>query len=84
MRQMDMPQVTLYRSYGLSYSVAALNEAFCAMWPGRPEPSLSRLGMQVMNKDFTLDITRARYYLDYQPKVSLWAALDEFCSWWKA
>ena len=83
MRQMDMPQVTRYRSYGLSYSIAALNEAFCAMWPGRPEPSLSRLGMQVMNKDFSLDISRARQYLDYQPKVSLWTALDEFCHWWK-
>src|SRR5450830_387883 len=84
MRQMDLPQVMRYRSYGLSYSVAALNEAFCAMWPGRPEPALSRLGMQVMNKDFTLDISRARHYLDYDPKVSLWTALDEFCSWWKA
>ena len=40
--------------------------------------------MQVMNKDFTLDISRARHYLDYDPKVSLWTALDEFCSWWKA
>ncbi|AVE05407.1 NAD-dependent epimerase/dehydratase family protein [Pseudomonas palleroniana] len=84
MRQMDLPQVTRYRSYGLSYSMAALNEAFCAMWPGRPEPALSRLGMQVMNKDFTLDISQARHYLDYEPKVSLWAALDEFCAWWKA
>ena len=83
MRQMEMPQVTRYRSYGLSYSIAALNEACCAMWPGRPEPSLSRLGMQVMNKDFTLDISRAQHYLDYQPKVSLWTALDEFCHWWK-
>ncbi|MDC6695449.1 hypothetical protein OEZ72_27100, partial [Leclercia adecarboxylata] len=58
--------------------------AFCAMWPGRPEPALSRLGMQVMNKDLTLDISRARHYLDNEPKVSLWAALDEFGSWWKA
>ena len=43
-----------------------------------------RLGMQVMNKNFTLDISRARHYLDYDPKVSLWTALDEFCGWWKA
>jgi len=50
----------------------------------RPEPTLSRLGMQVMNKNFTLDISRARHYLGYEPKVSLWAALDEFCAWWKA
>jgi len=84
MRKMEVPQVTKYRSYGLAYSVAALNEGACKLWPGRPEPTLSRLGMQVMNKNFTLDISRARHYLDYDPKVSLWTALDEFCGWWKA
>jgi nucleoside-diphosphate-sugar epimerase len=84
MRQMQLPQVTRYRSYGLAYSAAAVNEAACLMWPGRPEPTLSRLGMQVMNKNFTLDISRAQYYLDYQPQVSLWTALDEFCGWWQA
>ena len=84
MRKMDVPQVTKYRSYGLAYSVAALNEGACKLWPGRPEPTLSRLGMQVMKKNFTLDISRARHYLDYDPKVSLWTALDEFCGWWKA
>lgn len=83
MRQMHLPQVTRYRSCGLAYSAAALNEAACMLWPGRPQPTLSRLGMQVMSKDFTLDISRARQYLDYRPKVSLWTALDEFCAWWK-
>ncbi len=63
--------------YGLAYSVAALNEGVCKLWPGCPEPTLSRLGMQVMKKNFTLDISRARHYLDYDPKVSLWTALDE-------
>lgn len=84
MRQMGLPQVTRYRSYGLAYSAAAVNEGVCMLWPGRPEPTLSRLGMQVMSKDFTLDISRAQHYLDYQPRVSLWTALDEFCAWWKA
>ncbi|MBN6713122.1 NAD(P)-dependent oxidoreductase [Pseudomonas capsici] len=84
MRQMQLPQVTRYRSYRLAYTAAAINEAACLLWPGRPEPTLSRLGMQVMNKDFTLDISRARHYLDYQPRVSLWTALDEFCGWWSA
>ena len=84
MRRMQLPQVTRYRSYGLAYAAAAINEGACLLWPGRPEPTLSRVGMQVMSKDFTLDISRARHYLDYQPQVSLWAALDEFCDWWKA
>lgn len=84
MRQMQVPQVTRYRSFCLAYSLAALNEGACLLWPGRPQPTLSRLGMQVMNKDFTLDISRARHLLDYRPTVSLWTALDEFCGWWKA
>ncbi|MDO2305727.1 NAD(P)-dependent oxidoreductase, partial [Escherichia coli] len=49
-----------------------------------PEPVLFRLGMAVMAKNFTLDINRAREYLDYDPRVSLWTALDEFCAWWRA
>jgi len=84
MRKMELPPVTRYRSFGLGYSAAAINEAACMLWPGRPEPTLSRIGMQVMSRDFTLDISRAQYYLDYQPKVSVWTALDEFCGWWKA
>jgi len=84
MRRMQLPQVTRYRSYGLAYAAAAINEGACLLWPGRPEPTLSRVAMQAMSKDFTLDISRARHYLDYQPQISLWAALDEFCDWWKA
>lgn len=68
MRQMQLPQVTRYRSYGLAYSLAALNEGACMLWPGRPQPTLSRTAMQVMSRDFTLDISRARQFLDYQPR----------------
>ena len=84
MRRMQLPQVRRYRSYGLTYAAGALNEGVCMLWPGRPEPTVSRLGAQIMNKDFTLDISRARHYLGYEPQVSLWTALDEFCVWWQA
>ncbi|MCU1728939.1 NAD(P)-dependent oxidoreductase [Pseudomonas sp. 7P_10.2_Bac1] len=84
MRQVNVPPVTRYRGYAMAYGVGALSEVGCKLWPGQPAPTLSRLGVQMMNKDFTLDISRARHYLDYDPKVSLWAALDEFCGWWKA
>ncbi|OLS59403.1 NAD-dependent epimerase/dehydratase family protein [Pseudomonas putida] len=84
MRRMQLPQVTRYRSVGLAYTAATLNEGACLLWPGRPQPTLSRLGVQVMSKDFSLDISRARHYLDYRPQVSIWAALDEFCAWWQA
>lgn len=84
MRKLDLPPVTRHMPYGLAYAAAALNEGVCKLLPGRPEPTLFRLGVAVMAKDFSLDISRAQQYLDYQPKTSLWTALDEFCAWWQA
>lgn len=84
LRQLDLPPVTRHLPYALAYGAAALNEGVCRLLPGRPEPTLFRLGVAVMAKDFSLDIGRARQYLGYEPKVSLWTALDEFCHWWQA
>ena len=84
MRQVQLPQVRRYRSFALAYCVGALNEGACLAWPGRPRPARSRLEARIMNTNFTLDITRARRYLDYTPDVSVWTALDEFCNWWKS
>jgi nucleoside-diphosphate-sugar epimerase len=84
LRQLDLPPVTRHMPYAVAYTAAALNEAFCRLLPGRPEPTLFRLGVAVMAKDFSLDIGRARHYLDYEPQASIWSALDEFCTWWKA
>lgn len=82
LRQMQLPPVTRHMPYGLAYAAAMLNEGVCKLLPGRPEPGLFRLGVAVMAKDFSLNIDRAREYLDYDPRVSVWTALDEFCQWW--
>jgi nucleoside-diphosphate-sugar epimerase len=84
LRRMDLPPVTRHMPYALAYAAATLNEGVCKLLPGRPEPSLFRLGVAVMAKDFSLNIDRAREYLDYDPQVSIWTALDEFCQWWQA
>lgn len=84
LRQMQLPPVTRHMPYGLAYAAAMLNEGVCKLLPGRPEPGLFRLGVAVMAKDFSLNIGRAREYLDYDPRVSVWTALDEFCQWWQA
>ncbi|MGV8637364.1 NAD-dependent epimerase/dehydratase family protein, partial [Pseudomonas aeruginosa] len=68
----------------VAYGRAAFKEGVCGFRPGRPEPGLFRLGMAAMGKNFTLDINRAREYLDYDPRGSLWTALGEFCAWWRA
>jgi nucleoside-diphosphate-sugar epimerase len=84
LRKLDLPPVTRHLPFGLAYAAAALNEGVCNLLPGRPEPTLFRLGVAVMAKDFSLDISRAREFLGYEPTVSLWRALDEFCAWWLA
>ncbi|MGY4531038.1 nucleoside-diphosphate-sugar epimerase [Pseudomonas sp. TE3786] len=83
LRQLDLPPVTKHVPVGLAYTAATINETICKLLPGRPEPSLFRLGVAVMSKDFSLDISRAQRELDYAPQTSIWTALDEFCTWWK-
>lgn len=83
LQRLDLPPLSRHLPYPLAYGAAALNEGLCRLLPGRPEPGLFRLGVAVMAKDFSLDISRARHYLDYQPRVDLWTALDEFCHWWQ-
>lgn len=83
LRQLNLPVVTRHMPYAVAYAAATLNETMCKLLPGRPEPTLFRLGVAVMAKDFSLDISRAQQYLDYDPQVSVWTALDEFCQDWK-
>lgn len=83
LRRLELPPVSEHLPYALAYGLAALNEGFCYLRPGRPEPTMTRLGMAVMAKDFSLDISRARRLLGYEPQASLWDALDEFCEWWQ-
>ncbi|MEO4049096.1 NAD-dependent epimerase/dehydratase family protein [Pseudomonas sp. CAU 1711] len=83
LRQFGLPRVEKHMPFPLAYAAATLNETVCKLLPGRPEPGLLRLGVAVMARDFSLDISRARQYLDYEPRVPVWTALEEFCSWWK-
>ena len=83
LRQFELPPVSKHMPYPLAYAAATLNETVCRLLPGRPEPALFRLGVAVMARDFSLDISRARQYLDYEPQVPIWTALEEFCTWWK-
>jgi nucleoside-diphosphate-sugar epimerase len=83
LRQQGLAPVRRYRRRAPLYLAAALDEAVCSLWPGRPQPRWSRLGVQLLSEHFTLDISRARHHLGYEPGASLWAGLDEFCDWWR-
>lgn len=83
LRQFGLPPVTRHMPFAVAHTAAWLNETVCKLLPGQPEPALFRLGVAVMARDFSLDISRAREYLDYDPQVPVWTALEEFCHWWR-
>ncbi len=84
LRQLELPQVTRHVPVALARSLAVASEGVCSLLPGHPEPALTRLAVDVMSRDFSLDISQAREHLDYQASHGLWPALDEFCRWWRA
>ena len=84
LRQLELPPVTRHVPVALARSLATFSEGVCSLLPGRPEPALTRLAVDMMSRDFSLDISQAREHLDYQASHGLWPALDEFCRWWKA
>jgi 2-alkyl-3-oxoalkanoate reductase len=46
------------------------------------EPAITRYGVGTLAKNFTLDISKARTYLGYNPAVDTNAAVDEFINWY--
>lgn len=54
---------------------AAVLERVCALLPSRPEPPLTRYTLSTIAYSQTLDISRARSELGYEPEISLNEAL---------
>ena len=66
----------------LAYYVAYIMEMI-AKYFTKKEPSLTRYSVGVLSKDFTLDISKAKRLLNYQPIVTTKQSLNEFIIWHK-
>ena len=69
-------------SFAVANGFAGMLE-FMARLTNQNEPTLTRYGVGTLSKSFTLDISKARRLLGYEPKVSTDAAIDEFVNWYK-
>ena len=47
------------------------------------EPVLTRYGVGTLTQSFSLDISKARQSLGYQPRVSTAEAIDDFVNWYR-
>lgn len=63
---------------GLVYGVAGVLEAVCGALPGRPEPPVTRYTVSTITHSQTLDISRAREVLGYEPVVTLDESLASY------
>ena len=70
----DLKQVP----YPLAYSVAFLQEKFNEIFKPDTEPALTRYGIGILAKILTMDISKAKELLGYQPIMNPKESILEF------
>lgn len=69
-------------SANLVHTIASFME-FKSKLTNKREPSLTKYGVGTLSHSFTLDISKAKELLGYEPKVSTTEAIDAFVKWTK-
>jgi nucleoside-diphosphate-sugar epimerase len=67
----------------LVYFIAFLQEITCKYIFTDKEPTLTRYTAGLLAKSLTLDITKAKNELGYEPKVSIKEGIERMIEWWK-
>lgn len=70
--------------YSVADAVARLSEWRARRSRAYTEPALTRYGVAVLSRSFTLDITAAREHLGYRPQQTTDEAITEFVNWYLA
>lgn len=82
--RLEMPYRPRPVPYAIAYGLAGAMELVSATLLGGREPLLTRYSVGVLAKSQTLDISEARQWLGYVPRVSVDEGLEAFVAWWKA
>jgi 2-alkyl-3-oxoalkanoate reductase len=69
--------------FRVALGLASVLEMLARLHPAAPEPSLTRQGVMALACSATLDISKARQLLGYQPVQSTSEAMEEFAVWWE-
>ncbi|MEW6404018.1 MAG: NAD-dependent epimerase/dehydratase family protein [Chloroflexota bacterium] len=64
--------------YSVAHNLAWILESIYRFLPGQPEPPLTRYSVFVIAQSATLDISAARRDLNYSPRISVEAGVEEF------
>lgn len=65
----------------LANAAAYVLEKKALLFNEQKEPVLTRYGVGILNQNFTLDITKAKTRLQYQPLMNTFDGINEYVSW---
>lgn len=82
LEQMGMQPPVKKLPYSLVVNIARFLEIKSKMTNGK-EPALTCYGVGTLAKNFTMDISKAKELLGYEPKVNNEEAIAEFVKWYK-
>jgi len=68
--------------FKVAHRVASILE-WVSKWITKKEPSLTKYGVGILSKNFTLDISKAKELLNYKPIISTEDSIKEFIKWHK-
>ncbi len=81
-RKLDKEPPTKKLPFGLVKLIAQLMETKSRL-TNMKEPVLTKYGVGTLSKSFTMDISKARELLGYEPRVSTEEAIEEFVKWYR-
>ncbi len=80
---LDVPFNYKQVPFSTGYMLAGMMEWVGKTVAGGKEPPLTRYTIGLLGKSQTLDISKARKELGYEPRVSIDDGIKEFVKWWK-
>jgi nucleoside-diphosphate-sugar epimerase len=81
LREQHLPPVRRRVSYGTAYAVGAVLECASRLWPGHPEPAMTRFIAGQLAHDHWFDLAAARRDLGYAPPVPPAVAMARTLAW---
>jgi len=69
--------------HSLMSRLASVTETCCKMLPNNPEPQLTRYSAGLFHYDQSLDISKAKNVLGYQPAVSIEEGVRRYAQWYR-
>ena len=80
---LNLPPPTKKVPKNLAMFVARIVELKAKLFDGEKEPAITRYGIGILANNFTLDISKAKQKLGYQPKMNTFEGIKEYADWHK-